>query len=274
MSGSPRGPRRFAGDGPEQRRRTRLGLLATLAAIALPGVALAWQSTSPQQAIRDLGIGIVSFDHGPGSDTRAGGGTRAAQDSITADTLLLLRATTGRRVAARWIHRTDGKRWSYALESREPVRRASLEFEYEVEGLPVDSVTPDARWVRVIYGTTEDGSARRAWIRLVPGLTRFERWTAILRERPLFFDSGVKPEFFGAPGGPALSFPVERLPDGSANYVMHPLEVRAETGWMRVRVSTPSDVCGGPDSVRQATLWVRYLTDRGRPRVWYHTRGC
>ena len=254
-----------------------IGIIGMIAA-ARPDAALARQSASRQSASRqagiDRGIGIVSFDRSPGADTRSGEQAGVPGDSIGADTLLLRRDTTGGPVVARYIHRTNGASWSYTVETREPVQRTSLEFEYEVEGLPVDVASADARWVRAIYGIAEDGSARRAWIRLVPGLTRFERWTTILGGRPLFFDEGIAPEFFGAPGGPAVSFPVVRLPDGTPDYVMHPLEIRAEAGWMRVRVSTPSDVCGGPDSVRQAMLWVRYLTDAGRPRVWYHTRGC
>ena len=243
--------------------------LAATLAIVLIGVA-----AEGQRATRDRGIGIVAFDHGPGADTRARtADDRVRRDSIVADTIVLLRDTTGRQVAARYILRTNGSNWSYAVETREAVEHASFEFEYEVEGLPVDLATADERWVRAIYGTTSDGDARRGWIRLTPGLTRYEPWAPILLERSLFFDTGIAPEFFGSAGGPSVPFPVERHPDGRADYIMHPMEVR-EDGWMRVRVATPSDICGGPDSVRQATVWIRYLSDTGRPRVWYHTRGC
>ena len=267
-----------------------LGVLA----LALIGAASAWNTSvsgrsasaewetvrgdvvaTPFQAVQDRGIGIVTFDQGAGADTRSGGASgRMMADSLVADTIVLLRDTTGRQVAARFILRTNGSSWSYAIESRESVERASLEFEYEVEGLPVDLATVDARWVRAIYGTTPDGSARRGWIRLTPGLTRYETWTPILVERSVFFDTGIAPEFYGSPGGPVVPFPVEHFPDGRADYIMHPMDVRADGGWMRVRVATPSDMCGGPDSVRQATLWIRYLSESGRPRVWYHTRGC
>ena len=263
-------------------------------AIAIIGAAAAWNTSSSgrstsagqetdrvdvtaaqRQAIRDRGIGIVTFDQGAGADTRSGGASgRLTADAFVADTIVLLRDTTARQVAARYILRTNGSSWSYAVESREAAERASLEFEYEVEGLPADLVTADARWVRAIYGTMPDGSARRGWIRLTPGLTRYEAWTSILVERPLFFDTGIAPEFYGSPGGPAVPFPVQRHSDGRADYIMHPMEVRADGGWMRVRVATPSDMCGAPDAVRQATLWIRYLSDSGRPRVWYHTRGC
>jgi hypothetical protein len=38
---------------------------------------------------------------------------------------------------------------------------------------------------------------------------------------------------------------------------------------------TPSDACGEePGAVRDTVAWVRTVDDRGRPRVWYYTRGC
>ena len=53
-------------------------------------------------------------------------------------------------------------------------------------------------------------------------------------------------------------------------YSMEPLAVRGS--WMEVRLV--QGMCGEmpPDTLGQA--WIRYLDPRGRPLVWYHTRGC
>lgn len=270
-------------------RRPITGLLAAAASLIVFGNAFGWRTASPQsrggdagagivsasgqERRRDRGIGILFFDRRPGADTRAGNaGARVPSDTATADTIVILRDTTGRQVVARFIMRTAGMSWSFALETREDVERASLEFDYEIEGLPIDLVTPDERWIRAIYGTAADGSTRLGWVRLTPGLTRYTSWRSVLPEQPLFFDAGITPEFFGSVRGQPSPFVLERGANGLPDYIMHPMEVRGD--WMQVRVTTPSDMCAAPTSVRQGLLWIRFLSDSGRPRVWFHTRGC
>ena len=43
---------------------------------------------------------------------------------------------------------------------------------------------------------------------------------------------------------------------------------------MEVEVVTPSDYCFDPPTPTRDTAWIRHLDEAGRPRVWYHTRGC
>lgn len=263
----------------EEAGRARVGTVSSAPASAShppPASRRVVESENGGIATVDRGIGIVYFDRQPGSDTRAGDSAAPGSGAgVTADTLIVLRDTMRDAVAARYILRGDGgTSWSYTLEAPDVAEGNSVEFAYEVEGLPVDRSSADERWVRAIYGIGSDGSPRYGWVKVTPGMARFQRWSALLRERTLFFAEGVRPEFFGSPRGKPVAF---ELPPGGANlgdggYIMHPIEVRGE--WMQVRVTTPSDMCGSPASVRQALLWIRYLNEDGRPRVWYHTRGC
>lgn len=76
------------------------------------------------------------------------------------------------------------------------------------------------------------------------------------------------PEFFDAPAGRRVAFPLPA--DG--DYILHPLEIR--DSWMRVRAVTPSDMCADPEAPKHAELWIRFVDAFDRPLVWYHTRGC
>jgi len=215
---------------------------------------------------RDRGIGILAFDRRlPAGSGGAGG-----------DTLLIYRDTAGRRIIARFIYRGDASSWSWTVESEPPVESASMEFAYEVEGLPVDRLSEDRRWALAILGIGPDGEPREGWVQVAPGTSTFTQWTSVLRDRPLFFDDGIEPEFFGSPRGTPVDFPLDTgggVPT-RADYIMHPLQVQGD--WMQVRVATPSDYCASPTDpeVRQTMVWIRHLDDRGRPRVWYYTRGC
>jgi len=97
------------------------------------------------------------------------------------------------------------------------------------------------------------------------------RWTEQLADRPLFYPKPETAAFFATPDS---GTPVVRPRGGDDEYAMHPEEVRGS--WMRVRLIVPSDNCVDRDSVARQTrrAWIRYLDDRGRPNVWYYTRGC
>ena len=97
------------------------------------------------------------------------------------------------------------------------------------------------------------------------------RWVDELSDRPLFFPKPEQAAFFVSP---VSSRRVASPKGGDDDYAMHPEEVRGP--WMRVRLVIPSDNCTEPDSARQSVrrAWIRYLDDRGRPNVWYYTRGC
>lgn len=209
------------------------------------------------------------FEPGPG-DPGVGVVTFAAESSPAPDTIPLFRQPGDRRPVGYVFRVTDtaALAQSYVVEWPESLSTNLLEFDYEIAGLPADSVPRPDGWVRVIPGFQADSTPVRAWTRLVEHRTGLVQWSTSLLEHGLYFREGVPPEFFRTPGGPAAAFP---LPDAH-DYILHPLE--AQGSWLRVRAVTPSDDCAKPEAPATADLWIRYLDGGERPLVWYHTRGC
>jgi hypothetical protein len=248
---------------------------ATLAAAVL-ALALAPRSMQAQMDVdQDRGVGVIAF-----ASTAAPGTTL---EPPFADTLVVRsRPDPGSSVLARFIFRVpEPFAWSYVLESAVPgVRSNALEFDYEVDGLPIDSLdggaaTGGSGWVRVVHGVASDGTPRTGWVRHDPDRTELRLWASELPARPLFF---VGPEaaiaFRDAPGGSPVVLELARHgATGPLDYRLEPVAV--EGRWMRVRVVSPDASCDGEESgALERVVWIEYLDDRGRPRVWYYTRGC
>lgn len=173
---------------------------------------------------------------------------------------------------ARWIHRYGlDWTWEYRLETSERgLVRNDVEWSYEESGLPVDSVTRDGAWVRVLHAVDAQGAPRRGWVRTSPDFN-IEWWADVLAGQNLYFRNQDSLAVYEAPGGQRLWLDIAGGSDGP-DYTMTPLQRSNE--WMRVVLTTPSDFCVDPPVVRTDTVWIRYLDARGRPRVWYYPRGC
>jgi len=224
----------------------------------------------------DFGHGVISF--------------RLAEGTTT-DTIPLFvhpGDTESAGFVALVLDAMGGVTWTVAWPER--LTTNVIEFDYERAGLPFDSVAP-GEWIRVIPGFATAGSASagggatgagdnaavdttevRAWARLRPDRLDLVRWTDELPRHDLFFAPGIEPAFFGDADGRAVPFRVPVEGDDYIMYPVRPLEMHGE--WMRVRVVTPSDMCGDPVGPRSAVVWIRFLDGIGRPRTWYHTRGC
>jgi hypothetical protein len=204
----------------------------------------------------DPGIGVLAFP-------------AFYDDARPADSLYLHHRPVAGRPAGFFIVTTDGMSQVFALAWPVPLATNLIEFDYEIPGLPFDSLSPDRRWARVIPGFGPDTQPVYAWAPVGTGSSRLVVWAEELGQHDLFFRAGVAPAFFDAPAGRPVVFP---LPAEGQNYILHPLEARG--AWLRVRAVTPSDLCADPESPRSAELWIRFLDATGRPLTWYHTRGC
>jgi hypothetical protein len=164
--------------------------------------------------------------------------------------------------------------WAYVVAARDSVTPNAVEFGYEVAGLPIDTVTPDGAWARALYGTDRAGRLLTAWVQLDSAIAHWLWWEEYLPARGgLFLIEPGRATFVAGPGGPPLPPPLTpkyREDD-------HWLEVLGRQGpWLHARFTQPAALCGAeepPGQVRE-TLWLRYLDLRGRPLVWYFTRGC
>lgn len=216
------------------------------------------------EEVRDIGVGVLHF------------GARA--DSIGAareDTVAIRNAPSDQAaIVARWIHRYGAEGvWEYRLETAEEgLLRNDIEWSYEENGLPVDTIAANGSWARVVYAADGSGDTRLGWARLSERM-RLERWPDVLSQQNLFFRHPDSLAFFDAPDGAAVPLEITTgdTRDG-LDYAIQPLRIVDE--WMQVVVTTPSDYCVDPPDPQSDTTWIRFLDDRGRPRVWYYTRGC
>jgi hypothetical protein len=177
--------------------------------------------------------------------------------------------------------------WAYTLEANETaVTSNALEYDYEMDGLPIDSAgsvpagagnggASGGAWVRVVYGIAADGAPRTGWVRHIEEHTEVRLWADELPTRSLFFlDPEADLAFYDGPGGDRVTFDLVRHEEGGRlDYRLDPVETNGR--WMKARVVTPDGSCRGEEVESSArVVWIEYLDQRGRPRVWYYTRGC
>jgi hypothetical protein len=236
---------------------TGLLSVAAAASLAAQGVVRAegWRHLFDADPV-DPGIGVLAFPAGVRPPGRR-------------DTIPLYRRRGDAAPTGYVLREADSTGVeTYAVEWPVALTTNLLEFAYEIPGLPVDSLTADG-WARAIVGFRPDGAPVPAWAPATAGSAERTLWRDELTAHDLFFRTGVPPAFFDTPGGTPAAF---TLPPDERDYILHPLGTRDD--WIKVRVVTPSDMCADPESPRSAEVWIRYLDDRGRPLVWYHTRGC
>lgn len=175
--------------------------------------------------------------------------------------------------------------------TEEDLRDGALEVGYEERVLPVVGTTPDGRWLHVSFAFDAEGEPRTGWVDGDDPLLDHHGWEAWLGARgSLFFIEPDSIAFFTARDGDRSQLPLE---PGTGtlgyDYILYPVSAdgaeragreRTEDGgpWMEVRVVSPSDYCAARDTGTELPVdtraWIRALTDGGRPRVWYFTRGC
>ena len=213
----------------------------------------------------DYGTGIVAF--GTGIDT----GTRSYP---AADTLLFRSApSAGAPVAAALlVERSEPGAWSYVMLAPAGVRPNMLEYAYEVSGVPIDSIDASGDWVRALIGIDASSTMLRGWADSRTAGVEKLMWAAHLpQQRPNVLDSARTMLF-------ATRADAEAGRNGIAvparPYTMTALE--AAGALMRVRVQWPFEECSDPDSAKRndREYWIRYLDARGRPLVFYASRGC
>ena len=213
----------------------------------------------------DRGVGVVYFARLPGT----------ARAPVT-DSLAVLADTSpaADTVALFLLRETTPHAYRYAVASRDSLTPNVVEFDYEIAGLPMDTLSAGGAWARVVVGFARDGRPRTGWAPVRDAQARVLLWRERLPEQSLHFAEGVAPDFRDRPDGDVLAVALgDSAAADSLGYSMQPLEVRGD--WMRVRVTVPHE-CRVIDArtAVQVEAWIRFVDARGRPRVWYSPRGC
>jgi hypothetical protein len=234
-------------------------ILSLLQAQELPqSFSVTWSSSTNPGRI-DRGVGIAYFATGAGM-------------GILGDTMLVrARPTLTAKITGAFLYEElkRGIAWRYGVAAPRRLHPNVVEHGYEESGVPLDSLTAERSWGRVILGFDAEDVPYRGWIVIDSTRVRHLLWAKVLAGNRVFFLKDSDTRFFDRPGGQELPLRV-RVGDNS-DYIMHPLEARGP--WLRVRVAQPPDICGEV-SARNTVGWIRYLTPAGRPLVWYYTRGC
>jgi len=188
--------------------------------------------------------------------------------------------TSNKLATYRIIFAADEMGYQYSVTN--PKYKAiagQVEYGYEISGMPIDSIDETKSWVQVTIVFQELNIISKGWIKVKNSNMDYLEWKNILPKRSvLFFDPFPKSiEFYDSMEGKLVHFNLEHYNDYSTgqrryNYVLHPLEAKGV--WMKVKVVTPSDFCDQPKAPRSKILWIKYLDEKGKPLIFYPTRGC
>jgi hypothetical protein len=217
---------------------------------------------------KDYGIGLVYLaEHGPNSG------------HLATDSILIFQepAQTSKHIAtlSQIVTNPIGN-YHYLIVPRQPSDiQNMIEFSYEVNGLPFDSINSTNTWVRVVYILSEDNIACKGWVKVQAPHTKIIIWKKYLNQGNLFFlPTSLPPRFYDKPNGNEVTFHLDKIGSKETryDYVLH--AIKSEGDWLQVLVVSPSDYCFEPTNPRKKLLWIRYLDDSGRPLVFYSPRGC
>src|SRR5688500_2876248 len=173
--------------------------------------------------------------------------------------------------AIAFVMETSGSLLDQAVWAPRPLTSNSVELSVDEVGTPYDSVDASGRWHRAILGFTHEGTPWLGWTMLGDSVLGRTVWKERLAETSLYFRDFESGDFHAAPGGPVVRTARELAKGG---FDILGGEVRGQ--WMRVTVEHPGETCEGelPANRRADQYWIRAFDDRGRPRVFYPTRGC
>lgn len=209
----------------------------------------------------DLGHGVV-FPR-PRND-----GTLPLADTILFHAAPYVAAKTVGALVTRVIDSTGSS--SRQIWAPERLTPNLVEFTYEEDGVPFDSVDRSRRWRRAILGFTTDRTPFTGWV-LVTSAVGDTTWRTMFHETTLrFLTEGAA--FHEAPSGRVVATATALAARGG--FDMTSVELRG--GWMRMKVEHPGMACNLDVSTKRTTdyWWVRAFDARGRPLVFVFPRGC
>lgn len=212
----------------------------------------------------DYGIGVVAIQSG--IDT-------APRTYPIADTLVFRETPSADAapVAAFVVEYPEQMNWRVVVLAPAGTRPNLLEFAYEESGVPIDSTDATGNWVRGLVGTDSARTMIRGWTDVRAQRVVQLLWTEHLPQHRWHFLDGAAALYETRADAEAArnGTPVPARP-----YTMNAIEVNG--AFARVRMQWPFEECNEPDSAKRndREFWIRYLDPRGRPLVFYASRGC
>jgi hypothetical protein len=239
---------------------------------APPAIVVTLHPTTPgprhREVLPDWDIGVGFFRIPPAPDGPPG---TAATDTFP----ILAEPRSGAPLVARAFHR-EGQ---LEIEAARPgLVSGALEVGYDETALPLLETGDGGPWLRVSYGFDSDGAAATGWVDGTDSAVETVTWANWLANGAFFFLEADGIAFYEEPEGAVLTLPLEPG-QGTQRFDYTLYNIRTQGAWMEVRVASPSDYCvdapSGESGVASGTnAWIRFLDEEGRPRIWYHTRGC
>jgi len=147
--------------------------------------------------------------------------------------------------------------------------KAFFEFDYETMGLPIASIDITNSMIEVIYAYNNN-IPLKGWVKCSNKSIGYHQWKYHLLMKYLYFLSDEF-KFYKSPNGETIEIQITKTGNG-LDYIMKPIKIA--DNWMLVKVVSPSDFCDDPEKKIEVTCWIKYLSETGRPLVWYYTRGC
>jgi len=156
-----------------------------------------------------------------------------------------------------------------------------LEYAYEEVGFPILEFSSDSSWMKVSLNCWDQENRSTGWLRASSEGLNIRSWTEILSHADAFFF--LKPgqmKFYAEQGGEReVSVHYDSI-YSRPDYQLYRKQIQGS--WMQVEFETPSSFCRSDEEVMELfgvkpvkrLLWIRFLDERGRPTIFYSTRGC
>ena len=157
-----------------------------------------------------------------------------------------------------------------------------IEYKDETYGIGISEIHGDT--IRLII-SDKMGTPKYAWTLLDTAVVDYILWQDYIPQQKyvFFIDSKENAlQFFSSPNGERKHIV---LPDAkeriymfgntiwlAKDFDMAPTGYTANGGWLQVDVSVPHDEGDDDFECKRVRAWIKYLDDKGRPLVWFHTR--
>ena len=204
----------------------------------------------------DKGIGVIYLNE-----------ALPTNEKPKSDTMLIYKSNDLKVIVSKFTFYCKDRFKNEVISKTKISSNAYLEFDYETFGLPISRIDTTNELAEIIYGYNT-GEELKGWVRINDKKVGYQLWKKYLIKQYLFFASGVI-KFYKSPNGEIEN--INLVKSGKDfDYIMKPLKTSGN--WLLVKVVTPNDYGHNSLKTVEKDCWIKFLSDTGRPLVWYYTR--